>query len=124
MNEDGFTLIELIVIVAILAFLATLLIPRVTKVISRAKDTTYEANITIIRNALERYYVDHDRYPDDLKRLVPDYLQELPEKTSDDGEVVSEHNNRQNRDYKYEPSSDGQSYTLDEKRYGAKGGEL
>lgn len=109
MNEDGFSLIELIVVVTILAFLATLLIPRVTKVINKAKDSTYEANITIIRNALERYYIDHDKYPDDLKSLVPDYLQELPDELPDDD---------QNRNYVYEPSTNKQSYTIDGKQYG------
>lgn len=117
--KKGFTLIELIVVVAILAFLATLAIPRVTKVISKARDKTYEANITIIKNALERYYVDYERYPDKIEDLVPDYLQEIPDKL-DDKSNGDESKKVQNRDYEYNPSDDRQSYTLDGENYGLK----
>lgn len=117
--KKGFTLIELIVVVAILAFLATLAIPRVTKVISKARDKTYEANITIIKNALERYYVDYERYPDKIEDLVPDYLQEIPDKL-DDKSNGDESEKVQNRDYEYNPSDDRQSYTLDGENYGLK----
>lgn len=115
--KDGFTLIELIVVVAILAFLATLAIPRVTKVISRARDRTYEANVTIIKNALERYYVDYENYPDKLEDLVPDYLQEVPKKISDN-EFINDNSkeiikDKEKEEYIYLPSSDRQSYTLD-----------
>ena len=86
-DEKGFTLIELIVVIAVLGILATLAIPRVIGVKSRAETAADDANEKIIRNALERYYAEEGSYPaadadsklptDELK----DYLDEIPTKS-------------------------------------------
>jgi type II secretion system protein G len=78
-GEKGFTLIELIVVIAVLGALATLVIPRVIGVKDRAETATDEANEKIIRNALERYYAEHGEYPDNLSTLEGDYLDEIPD---------------------------------------------
>jgi len=44
LNKKGFTLIELIVVIAILAILAAILIPAITGYISKATDSKNEAN--------------------------------------------------------------------------------
>jgi len=62
-GEKGFTLIELIVVVAVLGVLATLVVPRVIGVKSDAEKSAKEANKRIIMNALERYYAVNGRYP-------------------------------------------------------------
>jgi type II secretion system protein G len=62
-GEKGFTLIELIVVIAVLGVLATLVIPRVIGVKDKAETATDEANEKIIRNALERYYAEEGEYP-------------------------------------------------------------
>lgn len=78
-GDKGFTLIELIVVIAVLGVLATLIIPRVVGVKSKAETAAMEANEKIIRNALERYYLDHETYPKELKDLVKGYLDEIPD---------------------------------------------
>ena len=77
-GDKGFTLIELIVVIAVLGVLATLIIPKVVGVKSDAETKAMEANERIIRNALERYYLKHGEYPGDLGELVDDYLDEIP----------------------------------------------
>ncbi|MFY9413707.1 MAG: type II secretion system protein, partial [Tepidanaerobacteraceae bacterium] len=79
-GEKGFTLIELIVVIAVLGVLATLIIPRVVGVKSKAETAAMEANEKIIRNSLERYYLDNDEaYPVELDDLVEEgYLDEIP----------------------------------------------
>lgn len=77
-GDKGFTLIELIVVIAVLGVLATLIIPRVVGVKSKAETAAMEANEKIIRNALERYYLDHEKYPDELEDLEGGYLDEIP----------------------------------------------
>jgi general secretion pathway protein G/type IV pilus assembly protein PilA len=94
-EEKGFTLIELIVVVAVLGILATIAVPRVIRVTEKANTNTEQANLTIIKNALERYYAENGDYPDELKILKPTYL-----------DIEDDILNK----YKYEKKND--SYTL------------
>ncbi|HHW56716.1 MAG TPA: prepilin-type N-terminal cleavage/methylation domain-containing protein [Clostridia bacterium] len=78
-DERGFTLIELIVVIAILGILATIAVPRVTTSLSNAKTNADEANLKILQNAVERYYIEKGTYPStDLHELKPDYIDEIP----------------------------------------------
>ena len=97
-GDKGFTLIELIVVIAVLGVLATLIIPRVVGVKSDAETKAMEANEKIIRNALERYYLKHETYPEGLEDLEGGYLDEIPDSFEDH--------------YKYEPEDDGKDYSL------------
>jgi type II secretion system protein G len=84
-GDKGFTLIELIVVIAVLGVLATLLIPKVVGVKSDAETAAMDANARIIKNALERYYLDNEeKYPVKLEDLVEEgYLDEIPEDFED-----------------------------------------
>ena len=98
-GDKGFTLIELIVVIAVLGVLATLIIPKVVGVKSEAETKAMEANEKIIRNALERYYLDHEKYPEELEDLVEEgYLDEIP----DDFE----------KHYNYKQKDNGKDYSL------------
>lgn len=99
-GDKGFTLIELIVVIAVLGVLATLIIPKVVGVKSEAETKAMEANEKIIRNALERYYLDNgETYPEELDVLVEGgFLDEIPDNFE--------------KHYKYERKDDGYSLTL------------
>lgn len=91
-GEKGFTLIELIVVIAVLGVLATLVVPRVVNIKGEAEINAKAANEKIIINALERYNATKGEYPDDLNKLVPDYLDEIPSDwtyTSTDGKTYT-----------------------------------
>lgn len=94
-DERGFTLIELIVVIAILGILAAIAVPRVTTSLSNAKVKADEANLKILQNAVERYYVEHDQtYPSSLQKLVDDgYIDEIPEAQ------------QPGKEFKYDPST-------------------
>lgn len=75
----GFTLIELLVVMAIIAMLITLAIPRYFHSVDKARDTVLKENLVRTRDALDKYYGDNGRYPDDLAALVTKkYLRALP----------------------------------------------
>lgn len=64
-NNGGFTLIELIVVVAILSVLITMILVTINPVrqLEKAKDAQRQHDIFQIRNALDTYYNDNNHYP-------------------------------------------------------------
>ena len=62
-NNQGFTFIELLIAIAILAILGTLVISRFTGVVPRAQRTVAEANIKTFETALAAYYFRFNQYP-------------------------------------------------------------
>ncbi len=62
-NQRGFTLLEMMVVVAIIAILAGILIPNFTRARAQAATTACMANEKTIATALELYYTDNQKYP-------------------------------------------------------------
>ena len=62
-NQDGFTLIEIMVVIMIIGLLALMVVPRLRGVADRAKTTKAQADIQEIKQALDRYYLDNGSYP-------------------------------------------------------------
>lgn len=62
-NQRGFTLIELMIVVAIIAILAGILIPNFTHARAQAQTAACEANLREIATAMELYYADNQVYP-------------------------------------------------------------
>lgn len=60
---QGFTLLELVVVISILAILSGVLVPRVTNHVRAARDARRLADIKTVRNAVEQYYLDKGVYP-------------------------------------------------------------
>ena len=73
MNEKGFTFIEVMVVVAILAVLAALVIPRIVNRSDDARHDAAKVQIRSIEGALQLYKLDNSVYPSTeqgLKALV------------------------------------------------------
>jgi prepilin-type N-terminal cleavage/methylation domain-containing protein len=81
-RAHGFTLVELMIVVAILAILVAIAIPRFGRLIAKSHESTTKGNLGSIRAALSVYYGENDGiYPaDDLTSLAfnAKYLPELP----------------------------------------------
>ncbi len=82
-NERGFTLIEMMIVVAIIAILVTILVPNLMQARSQAQTAACESNLKEIATALELYETDHDAYPDsgtvdgNNSDFLP-YMQQVP----------------------------------------------
>jgi len=61
--KRGFTLIELVVVISVLAILSGVLVPRVNSHMKAARDARRLADIKTIRNAVEQYYMDKGEFP-------------------------------------------------------------
>jgi general secretion pathway protein G len=78
-RRSGFTLIELIVVMAILATLLTLAIPRYFASVDRSKEAVLKQNLSTVRDALDQFHSDTGKYPDTLDELVSRrYLRKPP----------------------------------------------
>jgi prepilin-type N-terminal cleavage/methylation domain-containing protein len=62
-SGDGFTLIELMIAVALMAILASVMSVSIGGLIQKARDAKRKGDIDAIRAALEFYYQDYQRYP-------------------------------------------------------------
>lgn len=61
--QRGFTLIEMMIVVAIIAILVTILVPNLMRARAQAQTAACEGNLKEIATALELYETDHDAYP-------------------------------------------------------------
>lgn len=63
-NRDGFTLIEMLIVIIILGILAMIIIPQITVSTEDAKVSTLKTNLAGMRSAIEVYYAQHNMtYP-------------------------------------------------------------
>ncbi|MEC4590287.1 type II secretion system protein [Nitrospirillum amazonense] len=75
----GFTLVELLVVMAIIGMLLSLALPRYYHAIDTSKERVLAENLRVTRDAIDKFYGDTGRYPEALDELVQKhYLRALP----------------------------------------------
>ena len=75
----GFTLIELTIVLALVALLLTIAVPRYFHSLDNGKLSVQRQNLAAIRDALDKFYGDQGKYPDELDDLVKKkYLRGIP----------------------------------------------
>jgi general secretion pathway protein G len=67
--RDGFTLIEILVVITVIAILASLVTPMVFRNVGDAKTSSARAQIEILGLALDSYRLDNDYYPSTAQSL-------------------------------------------------------
>lgn len=78
-NAKGFTLLELIIVVAMIGILATLVMPALKDMPRRAKEAVLKTNLHTLRETIDMFYGDQGRYPESLDELVDEkYLRLVP----------------------------------------------
>jgi len=68
-KRKGFTLVELLVVIVIISMLAALVAPNLFKHLGKAKRDLALPKIALVEDALNRFYIDCGRYPDDSEGL-------------------------------------------------------
>lgn len=78
-KQRGFTLLELIIVIAIIGILATIAMPALKDMPRRANESVLKTNLRTIRDLIDQYYGDQGHYPESLEVLVEKgYVRQVP----------------------------------------------
>lgn len=78
-SSAGFTLLELIVVIAVIGILAAMAVPNLTQTPRRAKEAVLKTNLRTLREVIDQFYADQGVYPGDLEELSSEgYLRDVP----------------------------------------------
>lgn len=75
----GFTLIEMLMVLAIVALLLSVALPRYFSALEKSKDVALQENLKVLRISIDRFFADKGRHPETLEELVEfKYLHAVP----------------------------------------------
>ncbi|MFC6647245.1 type II secretion system protein [Granulicella cerasi] len=78
-REEGFTLVELMIVMAIISLLAAIAVPAYLNNVRRAKEAVLREDLHTMRQAIDSYTVDKEKAPQSLDDLVQGgYLKSIP----------------------------------------------
>ena len=112
--EQGITLFELLIVLAIIAFLATLVAPRVVGYLGRAKSDVAAAQLSNIAASLELFYLDLGRYPTSQEGLTS-LVNPPPSELNWQGPYLKDLSGLVDpwgRDFLYTPSLDSETFEV------------
>jgi len=78
-KRSGFTLIELMIVMAVIAILIAIAVPVYNRAITRAKESVLRNNLFTLRTVIDEYTYDKQKAPQTLQDLVSEgYLRTIP----------------------------------------------
>ncbi len=79
-RERGFTLVEMVMVIAIIAVLVAVAIPIYLNVTRSAAQKAHDMNLRMLDGAVQQYHFAHDEFPADIDLLKSEgFLEEIPE---------------------------------------------
>lgn len=79
-QQEGFTLLELMIVMAIIAVLAAIAAPIFSRNVQMAKEAVLREDLMTMRQAIDSYTVDKEKAPQNLEDLVQaGYLKQIPQ---------------------------------------------
>ena len=79
-KNAGFTLVELMIVMAIIMVLAVVAVPSYVAAMRSAREAALKEDLHVLRNAIDSYTADKQKAPQELQDLVQDgYLRTIPE---------------------------------------------
>ena len=78
-GRRGFTLIEILIVMAIIGILVSVAVPIYTRSVQRTKESVLRSNLFSMRTVIDEYTYDKQKAPQSLDDLVSEgYLREVP----------------------------------------------
>ena len=95
LTRRGFTLIELMIVMAIIAILMSIAVPIYNRSITRARESVLKNNLFTMRTVIDEYTYDKQKAPQSLQDLVSEgYLRQIPidpmTGTADSWKIITE----------------------------------
>ena len=79
-SVPGFTMIELLIVLTLVVILASLGMVQYRNSVRRAEEAVLKENLFRMRDAMDQFYADKNKWPGDLSELVSEgYIREIPE---------------------------------------------
>ena len=124
-HRDGFTLVELLIVISLISILAAMGLVQYRNSVVSAREATLKTDLFRMRDAIDQYYADKTKYPSSLDSLVSEgYLRKIPEdpitKSSDTWQTVPaepDPNNPSAEPGVYDVKSGAQGTALDGSSY-------
>lgn len=73
-KEDGFTLIEMLLVLLVISVLIILIIPNIAAQSANVQDTGCDAQVKMVQSQIQAYTLNEGNAPASISALVPDYL--------------------------------------------------
>lgn len=78
--DGGFTMIELLIVMTLIVVLASIGMVQYRNSITRAEEAALKENLFRMRDAMDQFYADKNKWPADLTELVSEgYIREVPD---------------------------------------------
>jgi general secretion pathway protein G len=79
-RRNGFTIIELLIVMTLIIILASIGMTQYRSSVTRAEEAALKENLFRMRDAMDQFYADKNKWPADLAELVSEgYIRQVPE---------------------------------------------
>jgi general secretion pathway protein G len=80
LRASGFTIIELLIVMTLVIILASVGMTQYRSSVTRAEEAVLKENLFRLRDAMDQFYADKNKWPSDLSELASEgYIREVPE---------------------------------------------
>lgn len=113
-NKDGLTILEVLVVLAIIGLLSAVVAPRIVGYLGRAKSETAQIQIDNLSNAVQLFYIDTGRYPATSEGLAA-LITSPANETNWNGPYMQSDaalSDPWGRDYLYEAPTEGRNFSI------------